>query len=128
MGSVTLGVLLTRRLLGGVGLVLLGRGVLASLGGGADFGTLGLLLLDVIEGHTDDGLLELDGALALLLAAFLSLALLVHAAPLLGPRELHSLLLLHVKGGGLVGDEHESLAILGNELRAAARVPNKYTL
>ena len=54
----TLGVLLAGRFLGGVGLVLLSRGVLGSLGGGTDLGALGLLLLDVVKGHTDDGLLE----------------------------------------------------------------------
>merc|ERR1719359_2681805 len=51
----------------------------------AEFRLLGLLLLDVVERHADDGLLDLRALLRALLPGLLGLALLVLPAPVLRP-------------------------------------------
>merc|ERR1719320_1562326 len=82
----------------------------------------GLLLLDVVEGHPDDGLLELLGLAGALLRLLVRLALLVHAAPSLRPAQLDSLDPLVEQGVRLRADEKAGLAILGHEPLAAPRV------
>ena len=90
--------------------------------GGADLGLLGGTLADVVEGDTDDGTGDLVGAAAILLDGDIGGALLVQAAPCLGPYELGGLLPLHGQAEGLGGAEEEGLAITTDEELAVTGV------
>merc|ERR1719281_271064 len=68
----------------------------------AELRLLRLLLLDIVERHADDRLLNLRALLRALLPGLLSLALLVLPAPVLRPRQLHRLDALAVKADHLV--------------------------
>mmetsp|Transcript_30368 Transcript_30368/g.75394 ORF Transcript_30368/g.75394 Transcript_30368/m.75394 type:complete len:253 (-) Transcript_30368:31-789(-) len=73
------------------------------------------LALDVLQCEADDGLLHLGCASCLPSRDLLNLALLVHASPCLGPRELHRLDTLVVERVGLGVDEQVVLAVTSNE-------------
>ena len=90
--------------------------------GGADLGLLGSTLADVVEGDTDDGTGDLVGAATILLDGDIGGALLVQAAPGLGPYELGGLLPLHGQAEGLGGAEEEGLAITTDEELAVTGV------
>merc|ERR1719198_2117108 len=83
---------------------------------------LRLLLTDIFEGHTNDGLLELLGLARASLAALVGLALFVHATPCLRPFELNWFDALMEERIGLAIYEKVDLAILRHESLAAAGV------
>jgi len=86
---------------------------------------LGLLTLssqDLVETHTNDGLLDAGGLPALALGNLISLDLLVEASPGLSPGELHCLLALVEEGSNLAREEVVDLAVLRSELFASTGV------
>mmetsp|Transcript_17108 Transcript_17108/g.37671 ORF Transcript_17108/g.37671 Transcript_17108/m.37671 type:complete len:220 (+) Transcript_17108:36-695(+) len=98
---------------------LLGCGLLRRL---AQLRLLRLLLLDVIQRHADDGLLELLRLPSALLGLIVHLTLLVHLPPCLGPTQLHRLDALVEQRVDLGADEEAGLAIPSDEPLAAAWV------
>merc|ERR1719171_2516436 len=88
----------------------------------AELCLLGLLLLDVVERHTDDCLLDLRALLRSLLPCLLGLTLLVLPAPVLRPRQLHRLDALAVKADHFVAQEELDLAVPLAKADPATRV------
>lgn len=86
------------------------------------FAGLGLLSLDIVKGHANDGLLDAGSLTGTLLGELIDADFLVEASPCKGPGELDSLDLLVVHGTGLVGDEEEESAVFGDESTALAGV------
>merc|ERR1719215_930908 len=103
----------------GARLRLLGRGLLCRL---TKLGLLRLLILDVIQRHAHDRLLELLRLARALLGGVVRVALLVHAAPGLGPAQPHGLDPLMEEGVSLGADEEAHLAVPGHKLLAASWV------
>ena len=83
---------------------------------------LSSLSLDLIEGHTNDGLLDSGGLSSSLLLDVLDLDLLVISSRGLGPGELNWLDFLVEQSSGLRGDEKVHLSILTSESGASTRV------
>jgi len=105
------------RLLGGGSLGLLLLALLDSglAGGSTGLGPHGPLLLDDIEGSTNDGTLGLDGATSALLGGLLSDTLAVLSAEKDGPRNAAGVLALEEEGLGLSALEAEDLAVATDE-------------
>lgn len=90
--------------------MLLGEGLSSlSLGGGS------LLGLELIEGETNESLLDSLGSSSSLLGVGLSLTLLVHLSPCLSPVELNRLDSLSEERSNLVADEEVDLSVLRDE-------------
>ena len=83
---------------------------------------LGLSTLDVVEGHTNDGLLDAGGSASSLSSEVVNPDLLVEASPCEGPGELDGLDLLVEEGAGLCGNEEVGLAVLGDMSATATGV------
>merc|ERR1719253_186895 len=83
---------------------------------------LSLLLLDIIQGHANNGLLELLRPPGALLACLISFTLLVHASPCLSPTKLHWLDPLIEEGFGLRVDEVMHLTILCDRPLTVTRI------
>jgi len=81
---------------------------------------LGLSSLDLIKGHTDDGLLDAGGLARSLSHNIVNLDLLVECSPGEGPGELDWLDFLVEHLASLVANEVVSFSILGDETTAAA--------
>jgi hypothetical protein len=104
LGLLLIKVLLLELLLG------LGKsGVLLGIG-------LSTSSLDLLKGHTNDGLSDTGSLSGLLALDLIDTDLLVHASPGLSPGELNGLSSLVVEAAGLRANEEMSLTVLGSEL------------
>jgi hypothetical protein len=81
------------------------------LGGGSDLGPLSALLLDLVEGGTNDGPLDLHDLPRLLLLDFLRGTLLVDTPVDLRPLDLTGVALVEESLLDLGADEHEGLHV-----------------
>jgi hypothetical protein len=114
-------------LIGLLGLHLLEVSFLKLLLGGLEVGisgggVLGSLSLDLIEGHTDNGLLNSGGSLGSLLLDVLDLGLLQESTGSLGPEELYWLDSLVEKGSGLGAHKVMNLTVSCGESRSSTWV------
>ena len=125
LGSLLVGVLL--RLLGLLGGHLLHLAVLELLDGDvvglvALVTGLSLAALDLVEGHTNNGLLDADGLAGSLLVQLVDSDLLVEASPGEGPGELNGLDFLVIHATGLGGNEEVGSSVSSDVSAAATGV------
>ena len=126
VSSFTTGSLVLLAFVGFLGLHLLGLAILdilCELFGSlvSVFTGLGLLSADLLDGHTNDSLLDASGLARFLLLKFVNFNLLVVGSPCHGPGKLDRLDLLVVEAASLGRDEVVSPTVLRDEAGAAAR-------
>lgn len=78
--------------------------------------------VEILKGQTDDGLLDLGGSSTSLSGVCLSLTLLVHLSPGLGPLELNRSDSLLEQRANLVTDEEMDLSVFSDVTRSSSGV------
>ena len=90
--------------------------------GSSEITLLGSLLLDLIQGSTDNGTLDLVATLRTLLGGSFSQTLLVQTTPSLSPDQFGSLFTLQSQGERLAGSQKDRLSVTTDHELTIARV------